>query len=44
MRDYLNTLDWDKTYPGPKLPQEIIDKTADKYREAYKRLAGRELK
>ncbi len=44
VRDYLNTLDWDKTYPGPKLPQEIIDKTADKYREAYKRLAGRELK
>ena len=41
MRDYLETLDWDKTPPGPELPQEIIDKTADKYREAEQRLTGR---
>jgi len=40
VRDYLETLDWDKTPPGPKLPQEIIDKTAEKYREAEKRLTG----
>jgi phosphoribosylaminoimidazole-succinocarboxamide synthase len=41
VRDYLETLDWDKTPPGPKLPQSIIDKTAEKYLEAEKRLTGR---
>jgi phosphoribosylaminoimidazole-succinocarboxamide synthase len=40
VRDYLETLDWDKTPPGPELPQSIIDKTAEKYREAEKRLTG----
>ena len=39
VRDYLETLDWDKTAPGPDLPREIIEKTAEKYREAFKRLA-----
>ncbi len=43
VRDYLLTLDWDKTYPGPELPAEIVDKTAEKYREAYSRIVGREL-
>ncbi len=38
VRDYLETLDWDKTPPAPTLPQEIIDKTAEKYREAERRL------
>jgi len=38
VRDYLETLDWDKTLPAPKLPQDIIDKTAAKYREAEERL------
>ena len=38
VRDYLETLDWDKTAPGPELPPEIIDKTAEKYREALRRL------
>jgi phosphoribosylaminoimidazole-succinocarboxamide synthase len=38
VRDYLETLDWDKTAPGPDLPDEIANKTADKYREAMKRL------
>ncbi len=38
VRDYLETLDWDKTAPGPELPQEIADKTAEKYREALDRL------
>ena len=38
VRDYLETLDWDKTAPGPDLPQEIIEKTAEKYREALRRL------
>ncbi len=38
VRDYLETLDWDKTAPGPHLPAEVIRKTAEKYREAQKRL------
>lgn len=33
VRDYLETLDWDKTYPGPNLPSAIVAKTAEKYRE-----------
>jgi phosphoribosylaminoimidazole-succinocarboxamide synthase len=41
VRDYLETLDWDKTPPGPELPQKVIDKTAEKYREAESRLTGR---
>jgi phosphoribosylaminoimidazole-succinocarboxamide synthase len=40
VRDYLETLDWDKRPPGPELPQTVIDKTAEKYREAEKRLTG----
>jgi phosphoribosylaminoimidazole-succinocarboxamide synthase len=40
VRDYLETLDWDKTAPGPELPAEILDKTADKYREALNRMTG----
>jgi phosphoribosylaminoimidazole-succinocarboxamide synthase len=38
VRDYLETLDWDKTAPGPRLPQEVIDKTRDKYREVCEKL------
>ncbi|MBK1724053.1 phosphoribosylaminoimidazolesuccinocarboxamide synthase [Thiocystis violacea] len=38
VRDYLETLAWDKTPPGPELPQAIIDRTAEKYREAEQRL------
>ena len=34
VRDYLETLDWDKTAPGPDLPAEILEKTAEKYEEA----------
>ncbi|MDP1734308.1 MAG: phosphoribosylaminoimidazolesuccinocarboxamide synthase [Sulfuritalea sp.] len=40
VRDYLETLDWNKRAPGPRLPQDIIDKTATNYREALTRLAG----
>jgi phosphoribosylaminoimidazole-succinocarboxamide synthase len=40
VRDYLETLDWDKTAPGPELPPEIIAKTAEKYAEAERRLVG----
>ncbi len=40
LRDYLDSLDWDKTPPPPTIPEEIIGKTAHKYEEAYKRLIG----
>jgi phosphoribosylaminoimidazole-succinocarboxamide synthase len=42
VRDYLETLDWDKTAPGPELPSDVIQKTAEKYREALRRLTGSE--
>ena len=38
VRDYLETLDWNKQAPGPKLPAEILEKTSAKYREALERL------
>ncbi len=38
VRDYLDTLDWDKSAPGPELPAEILERTADKYREALTRM------
>ena len=41
VRDYLETLDWDKTPPAPPLPQEIIQKTSEKYLEAYQRLVNK---
>ena len=40
VRDYLETLDWDKTAPGPELPEDIISKTAAKYREALEKLTA----
>lgn len=43
VRDYLETLDWDKTYPGPELPDDIIAKTAERYRESYRRIVGKDL-
>jgi phosphoribosylaminoimidazole-succinocarboxamide synthase len=43
VRDYLETLDWNKTPPAPKLPAEVINKTSEKYREALERLTGRKL-
>ena len=39
LRDYLETLDWDKTAPGPELPQEVIDNTASKYKNAFRQIA-----
>lgn len=44
VRDYLETLDWDKTPPGPALPEEIIVRTTQKYLDAYRKLTGKELK
>ncbi|HEU0275114.1 MAG TPA: phosphoribosylaminoimidazolesuccinocarboxamide synthase [Candidatus Udaeobacter sp.] len=43
VRDYLETLDWDKTPPAPRLPGDVIEKTSAKYREAFRRLTGSEL-
>ena len=40
VRDYLETLDWNKKAPAPRLPAEVIAHTSDKYREALERLAG----
>lgn len=43
IRDFLETLDWDKTPPGPKLPESIIQATSERYLEAYRRLTGKTL-
>ena len=43
VRDYLLTLPWNKTAPGPRLPPDVVEKTADKYREALRILAGRDI-
>ncbi len=43
VRDYLETLDWDKRPPPPPIPAEVIARTAAKYREAYERLTGEKL-
>lgn len=40
LRDYLETLDWNKKAPAPELPEEIIHRTLDKYKEAYRRVTG----
>ncbi|MEZ5321478.1 MAG: phosphoribosylaminoimidazolesuccinocarboxamide synthase [Microthrixaceae bacterium] len=43
VRDYLDTIDWDKTPPPPSLPGTVIDASAIRYREAYERITGRSL-
>lgn len=43
VRDYLESLTWDKTPPAPKLPQDVIARTSQKYRDALERLTGRKL-
>jgi phosphoribosylaminoimidazole-succinocarboxamide synthase len=43
VRDYLETLAWDKTPPGPKLPEDVVAKTSAKYLEAYENLTGEKL-
>lgn len=40
VRDYLETLDWNKQPPGPRLPAELVVRTSEKYREALRRLTG----
>jgi phosphoribosylaminoimidazole-succinocarboxamide synthase len=44
VRDYLETLDWDKTPPAPSLPGDVIAKTSAKYVEAFEQLTGEKLK
>lgn len=44
VRDYLETLDWDKTPPAPQLPEDVIAKSSAKYLEAFERLTGEKLK
>ena len=44
VRDYLETLDWNKTAPGPRLPGDVIARTAAKYVEAFERLTGEKLR
>ena len=43
VRDYLETLDWDKTPPSPRLPKDVLEKTSAKYLEAFRRVTGNEL-
>ena len=43
VRDYLETLDWDKSDPAPELPAGVIRRTSDKYLEAFEKLTGRRL-
>jgi len=43
VRDYLESLTWDKTPPAPKLPDDVIARTSQKYRDALERLTGRKL-
>ena len=43
VRDYLETLTWNKTYPGPELPAEVIAGTRARYLEAFRRLTGSDL-
>jgi phosphoribosylaminoimidazole-succinocarboxamide synthase len=44
VRNYLNTLTWDKTYPGPELPAEVVANTRRKYLEAFALLTGKEFR
>jgi len=44
VRDYLDGLDWDKNPPAPGLPDEIIEKTSQKYLQAYRKFTGQELR
>ena len=43
VRDYLETIGWDKKPPGPTLPEEVLSGTRDRYFEAYRRITGRDV-
>ena len=44
VRDYLETIAWDKMPPAPSLPADVIEKTSNKYQEAYRRITGQEFR
>jgi phosphoribosylaminoimidazole-succinocarboxamide synthase len=44
VRDYLEASDWDKTPPPPELPPDVVAKTSEKYKEAYKLITGKDLR
>lgn len=43
LRDYLETLDWNKEYPAPAIPADVVSATAQRYRDAYRRLSKKEI-
>jgi phosphoribosylaminoimidazole-succinocarboxamide synthase len=43
VREYLETLDWDKTSPAPPLPEDVCLATSERYLEAYRLLTGKDL-
>ena len=43
VRDYLDTLDWDRTSPAPSLPADIVQRTSEKYQQAYSQLVGAQM-
>jgi len=43
VRDYLMEIGWDREPPAPELPPNVVEQTVEKYREAFRRLTGREL-
>ncbi len=44
LRNYLETLNWGKTYPPPTLPNEVVDKVSNLYLKVYKQITGEEFK
>ena len=42
VRDFLETLDWNKQPPGPELPEEVVEGTAQRYKEIYERITGQD--
>jgi len=44
VRDYLESIHWDKQPPAPPLPADVIRKTSEKYKQAYRELTGKELR
>jgi phosphoribosylaminoimidazole-succinocarboxamide synthase len=44
VRDWLLTLDWDRTYPGPELPTDVVEETSRIYQDVYRRLTGEEVR
>jgi phosphoribosylaminoimidazole-succinocarboxamide synthase len=43
VRDWLDSIKFNREYPGPELPDDVVSNTSDKYREAYRRIVGKEL-